>query len=111
MKTMRHAWSSHFKDNRFVLSFILSFVLLIAALIISFYASVYATTHASSPVTDIILSNIRVFDIDAIFIYGPWIFWIIVAAIVFPKPYQIPFLVNHLWFSIHASKYLRQILS
>lgn len=94
MKAFRHSWSSHFGNKSFVWSFLLSFVFLIFALIISFYAGLYATRVASQPVTDIILSNIRVYDVDGIFIYGPWIFWIIVAVLLVLKPQKIPFVLK-----------------
>lgn len=94
MKAFGYTWSSHFKNSRFIWSFVLSFVLLIIALIINFYAGAYATKSASNAVTDIILSNIRVYDVDTIFVYGPWIFWLLVALFLVFKPYRIPFTVK-----------------
>ena len=59
---------------------------------VNFFATVYATDRASFPVTDIVLSNIRVFDVDGIFLYGPVIFWIVIGTyIVFFEPKKIPF--------------------
>ncbi len=75
-------------------SMIISMGLLIVSLVVNFYAGMYATLSASNAVTDIVLSNIRVYDVDGIFIYGPWVFWIIVVCIVFPKPQKIPFILK-----------------
>jgi hypothetical protein len=94
MKALRQEYGIHFKDRAYIWSFVLAFFILIIALVVNFYAGLYATRVESQPVTDIILSNIRVFDVDGIFIYGPWIFWIIVAIIVFPKPQKIPFIIK-----------------
>ena len=94
MKSLKHTYSFHFKDKVFLRSFISSFVILIVALIISFYANVYATKVASQPVTDIILSNIRVYDVDWIFVYGFWIFCIFITVLGILKPYRVPFAVK-----------------
>ncbi len=84
----------HWKDRNFVASTIFSFVFLIISLVINFYAGTYATEKASSPVTDIILSNIRVFDVGGIFVYGSILFWTFIAIICFYRPQKIPFTVK-----------------
>ena len=71
-----------------------SFLLLFISLIINYYAGIYATKIASSPVTDIILSNIRVYDVDGIFTYGSIIFGIGMFVICFYKPKHVPFTVK-----------------
>jgi hypothetical protein len=68
-----------------------SFGFLIISLLISFYASLYANAAASNSVTDIILSNIRVYDVDWAFIYGILIFWILVSIILLNEPKRLPF--------------------
>jgi hypothetical protein len=94
MKNLRQNYSFHFKDKAFVWSFFLSFLILIFSLIINFYAGLYATKIASNSVTDIILSNIRVYDVDGIFVYGPWVMWIFVSGLLLLKPYKIPFVLK-----------------
>jgi hypothetical protein len=66
-------------------------VFLIASLVINFYAGLYATERASNSVTDIILSNTRVYDVDGIFIYGSMMFWWFVAVWCSFEPHKIPF--------------------
>jgi len=96
MKLILKTYSSHFSNKNFVWSFVASFVLLIISLFVNFYAGSYATRVASSPVTDIILSNIPTFNVDDIFIYGPWIFWIFIALVTIAKPHRIPFMVKNI---------------
>lgn len=83
-------------NRKFLMSVGLSIALLIFSLIVNFYAGIYATEKASSPVTDIILSNTRVFDVDGIFIYGPILFWIFVGALCIIKPRKIPFTAKNI---------------
>jgi membrane-associated phospholipid phosphatase len=64
------------------------------SLVANYYAGIYATIKASNPVTDIILDNIRVYDVDTIFIYGPIALWIFVAILCFVKPKRIPFILK-----------------
>ena len=81
----------HFKDRAFLVSVGISILFLILSFFINFYAGSYATKSASNSVTDIVLSNIRVYDVDAIFIYGPIIFWIFIAILLLIEPKRIPF--------------------
>jgi hypothetical protein len=94
MKEIKETYTKHFTDRDFLVSFFSAFAILICALFINFYAGLYATKSASNAVTDIVLSNIRVYNVDKIFIYGPWIFWIFVTLFVISKPYKIPFIVK-----------------
>jgi hypothetical protein len=84
-------WKCIFKERRVFASIVLPLVLLVGSLIINFYAGTYATEKASSPVTDIILSNTRVFDVDIIFIYGPVVFWAFIAFLLLQSPQKIAF--------------------
>lgn len=88
---------SDFSDRRFVLSFITAFLLLGISITATYFSIQYVNEKASSPVTDIILSNIPVFDVDGIFIYGPVIFWIIITLYaVFFKFKKIPFMLKNI---------------
>jgi hypothetical protein len=68
-----------------------SFAILIASLFVNFIAGTYATRSVSNSVTDIVLSNIRVFNVAGIFLYGPIIFWILLILLLLSKPKTIPF--------------------
>jgi len=61
---------------------------------VNFYASKYANSSMSNYVSDIVLSNIPVFDVDGIYIYGPIIFWTFVFFLTLSKPQTIPFIIK-----------------
>jgi hypothetical protein len=89
---------THVKDKQLVLSSVVSILLLCVSLFISYFASVYAAKHASNYVTDIILSNIPVIDVDWTFIYGPFIMWGVVALLLLYRPRYIPFTLKSISF-------------
>jgi hypothetical protein len=91
MRAIIHKYRFHLNDREFLFSFISALVLLATSLVVNFYAGHYATEQASNPVTDIILSNIPVFDVDGIFVYGAITFWIFVIGLTFLDPKKIPF--------------------
>lgn len=82
----------YLKNNDFLKSLGMAFLFLFLGIVITYFSILYATDQASGPVTDIILNNIPVFDVDGIFVYGPIIFWIITAFyLITRKPNKIPF--------------------
>ncbi len=87
-------WKIGVKDKRLMLSSLEALVFLFISLLINFYAGVYATERASNYVTDIVLSNTRVYDLDSIFIYGSWILVLIIIILCIYHPKRIPFLVK-----------------
>ena len=96
MEQIKTKYKESFTDKKFIISTILSFVFLFIAIIINFYAGTYATERASLPVTDIILSNIRVFDVDGFFTYGPVFLIIFGTLLCLYHPKKIPFVVKSL---------------
>ena len=91
---LRHKYKLHFSDRDFLFSFIASFLLLGVALVANFYAGIYATEQASNSVTDLILSNIPVLNIDGVFVYGAIAFWTFVIGLTFIDPKKIPFTIK-----------------
>ena len=85
---------AHYKDRDFLISFFTAILFLAISLIINFYAGQYATESASSSVTDIVLSNIRVFDVGYIFTYGAVVFWAFVLLLGFYYPRKFPFVLK-----------------
>lgn len=65
--------------------------MLVAALIFNYFAAQYAFERASGAVADIILSNIPVFDVDYIFVFGPIIFGLWMAFLCLTNPETLPF--------------------
>ena len=94
MKIWLQEFKNTVKNKNFILSFSVSIIFLIFSLIVNFYAGTYATERASSPVTDIVLSNIRVFDVDGIFIFGLISFWIFSLVFCVLRPRKMPFIVK-----------------
>jgi hypothetical protein len=64
------AYKEHFSDKDFLISFFTGLVFLVISLVIQFFVSSYVTRSASGSVTDIILSNTRVYDVAGIFVWG-----------------------------------------
>ena len=91
---MMDKYKTALSDKKFMGAALASFALFLVSLVINFYAGIYATQSASNPVTDIVLSNIRVYDVDLIFIYGPLLLWVFVAWLCAKEPSRIPFTVS-----------------
>ena len=89
-------WARNYKDEilnwKFFRSFLVALLFLAVGVAVTYFAIVYATDKASNSVTDIILSNIPVFDVDGLFVYGPVVFWVVTILSVFLfKPKSLPF--------------------
>lgn len=82
---------THLSNKKYLLLAISSGLFFILAIIINFYAGLYAKESASSPVTDIILSNIPVFNVGLIFVYIPFILLFLTICIFIKEPKDLPF--------------------
>lgn len=82
---------SYLRDWAFMRSVLLSVGLVLVSLAVNYYAGTYATQQVSNPVTDIVLSNTRTYDLDGVFVYGIFglVFFIIVLCM--EKPQRIPY--------------------
>ncbi len=80
-----------FNSASYITTFTSGSILFIASCVSYFYSSIYATEKASNYVTDIVLSNTRVFDVDGAFIYGPVVLWTLVLILLVNDPKKIPF--------------------
>ncbi len=81
----------HCSKRSFWKASFIAFLLFFAALSINSYAENYTTSVASNSVTDIVLSNTPVFDVDALFVYGITIFIVFVVLVLLAHPQEIPF--------------------
>lgn len=83
-------------DRHLRFSIPVSFAIFLLSIAANTYAGFYATEKASNSVTDIILSNIPVFDVDYIFVYGAiaLIAFIVILCLVHPK--RTPFTLHAL---------------
>jgi hypothetical protein len=64
------SYKEYFTNRSFLISFLTGSVLLAISLVVQYLASNYATRSASDSVTDIVLSNTRVYSVDGIFVWG-----------------------------------------
>ena len=94
MKTWLEKWKVCLKNKETLISILFSILFFIISLVINFYASSYANEKASNSVTDIVLSNIRVFNVDGIFIFGSIAAWIFTASILLIEPKRIAFVLK-----------------
>lgn len=86
----RALWSK----RDFTISVIFGFLTFIASLVANFFSGTYASSRASSSVTDLILSNLPVVNLDFIFVEGFAIFAILVTLICLLEPKRIPFVLK-----------------
>ena len=80
----------------FRLSALRATALFAASVIVNFYAGTYATERASNAVTDIILSNTPVFNVDEIFLYGTTALILSISLLLLLHPHKIPFALESL---------------
>ncbi|MES2213598.1 MAG: phosphatase PAP2-related protein [Patescibacteria group bacterium] len=91
---MKINYLKYINNKSYLLLFGEGIFLLLLSTVVNFYAGSYATLHASSSVTDIILSNTRVYDVDSIFIFGPIILTLLIIFIALSKPQYAPFIAK-----------------
>ena len=91
MGKLASKYKSLFHNKTFITGFVVGLLLLIGSMFVNYAAATYAYDRESNPVTDIILSNTPVFDVDGTFIFGPLIFWAIMIVILLANPKTIPF--------------------
>lgn len=84
-------WREAFAEPGYGSSLLSSLIFFGAAFFINVLAIRFATTHASNSVTDIILSNIPVFNADALFVYATALFALFSILLILPHPKRIPF--------------------
>lgn len=59
-----------FTNKNFLISFVGGLVLLITSLFLRFFISGYVNNLPDTPVADLILSNIKLYDVSGVFVYG-----------------------------------------
>ena len=86
----------NFNDRTFLIMLLVSFGMVIVANVINYYAGTYATEKASNAVTDLILNNIRVYDVDFMFVYGTLAFWGFCILVFLHRMERLPFVLKTL---------------
>jgi len=96
MQKTLNTYKEILKDKAFLGSIFVSVLIFFVSLVINYFAGMYATEKASNPVTDIILSNVRVFDVDTILVYTLNIFWLFLIFLFIYRPRKVPFILKSL---------------
>ncbi len=81
-------------QKEFRVAVLLSLLTFFSSLVVVFYAIGYATESASNSVTDIILSNVPVYDVDGLFVYGTVLFVMFGVLLLVAHPKRIPFALH-----------------
>jgi len=80
-----------FSRRGFAFSVFISLGFLFVGWWVNYFAIVFATEHASNSVTDIVLSNIPVFDVDLLFVYGTFVYAAFGIITILAHPKRLPF--------------------
>lgn len=72
-------------------SALFAFLFFVTGLAANSLAELYATEKASSSVTDLILSNVPVVDVDYVFVYGALLLVVVIIALCLWRPRDLPF--------------------
>src|SRR6266702_1190922 len=81
----------HWSNKRIAVSSFFGFIVFLISLCMNYFASVYATEMASNSVQDIIISNVRVFNVDFIVNDMAFAFFLFILTFVLINPKKIPF--------------------
>lgn len=91
MKRIISRHKSLWKRRAYLTTSLTGVVFLVVSLLINRAADYYTMIKASNSVTDIILDNIPVLNVNFIFFYGFAIFWVFVIILLVHEPKKIPF--------------------
>ncbi len=96
MKKIFNRHKFFWKQKSFIHSSIAGVTLLLVSLIVNYFANVYTMDHAGNYVSDIILDNIPVVNVEFFFYDGFFLLWVFVILLVFNEPHRIPFLTKNI---------------
>jgi hypothetical protein len=104
MRDMAAQYASYAKSPRFRAAFLFSLALFAFGIAVNFFAGLYATVRASNYVEDIVLSNIPVVDVSALFVVGTFVIIGFVLVLLLARPHWMPFTLCSLgiFYSIRA---------
>lgn len=86
--------NQNIKKHKIIKLIIGSILMLFLSLIINFYAGNYASINQSNAVTDIILSNIKTYNVNGVFLYGTFSLFLVWLLYFLKNPLQIPFILK-----------------
>jgi hypothetical protein len=89
-------WRAAYATPGYTRSLFVSIALFMFAFVVNLLAIRFATAHASNSVTDLVLSNTPVFDVDGYFVYGTFVLAGVSIIVIAIEPKQIPFTLKAL---------------
>jgi hypothetical protein len=94
MNKILHKHKAFWSEKSLRASAIFSIALLIFSFLVNYLANIYTSLRVSNYVTDIILDNIPVFNVDFVFYEGFIIFWLLIILLLLYDPKKIAFVVK-----------------
>ncbi len=94
MRNLLYSYKTFFWHKQIVLLTGIALAMLIVSLIVNFYAGSYASAQATNSVNDLVLSNIRAYDVDAVFVYGTFVFFAFMTIYCLRHPFQISYILK-----------------
>ncbi len=87
-----------YKDRTFLSSVGVGLFLLLVSQVAVYYSTSYATFNASNSLTDIILSNTRVYEVGGVFVYGGVLLVACITLLIVMRPRYLPFTIKAIAF-------------
>ena len=91
---LRQAYKTFFKNYSLILSTLLALLFLMLSLFVNSRAGKYADEKGLNPVTDIVLSNTRVYNVEDFFVYGMIAFFVFICVRCVRYPGQTPYIIK-----------------
>ena len=87
-------YKNYFTDKTYLLFLSEGFIWLGLSLVVQFFTSAYVNSLPNTPVADLILSNIRTYDVEGIFVYGSVVLFFLAIFIGINKINGVPFILK-----------------
>ncbi len=94
MKKITERYRIFLSEPSSLISLAVALLFLLASLVVNYFASQYAYVNKSNSVTDILLDNLPVVNMDTTFIVGTIIFIILVTIFLILQPHKISFVLK-----------------
>jgi membrane-associated phospholipid phosphatase len=85
---------SLWREKSFRIEVFIGLLLLVISLFVTYGANYYASIRVSNPVTDILLDNLPVVNVDFEFNEGPFLFSALILVLILYEPRRIPFVLK-----------------
>ena len=94
IKNIFSEYVNHNKKSDYRISILLGVVMVAISLLFNHFANSYVDSHVGAYVSDMLLDNIPVFDVNFMVNEGVWIFTFFACLFIFANPKKIPFFLK-----------------